>query len=251
MSIGSDGKKFLFICGCPRSGTTALWDIVSSHQKIAMGCERFNSLYPLNKVTTELFEKDRFFDIRIDDTHYKKISDMMHYPSIVNNFNELKQNYDSCKFFGDKFPFLYEYYPSILSSFPGCRIIFIMRNIFDVANSYVNWAKQGNPAWPESRNAEIAVMEWNRSLQMTKRCRHLIPFYIIKYENFFYKKEGLEDLFRYLDLDVDDTVTTRYHQVLKKAGEYENLRERSQILSSLDKRDIILHADFKTYRDLY
>lgn len=35
-------KKFLFVCGCPRSGTSYLHALLAQHPAIALGLERFN-----------------------------------------------------------------------------------------------------------------------------------------------------------------------------------------------------------------
>ena len=35
--------KNVFLSGCPRSGTTALWKLFASEPKIAMGLERFKN----------------------------------------------------------------------------------------------------------------------------------------------------------------------------------------------------------------
>ena len=35
-------KKFLFVCGCPRSGTSYFHSLLAPHPAIALGLERFN-----------------------------------------------------------------------------------------------------------------------------------------------------------------------------------------------------------------
>ena len=42
-------KNFLFISGTPRSGTTVLTLLLSYHEKIALGIERYKYLYNNNK----------------------------------------------------------------------------------------------------------------------------------------------------------------------------------------------------------
>jgi len=250
MAENPERKQFTFICGCPRSGTTALWDIISAHEKNAIGCERFNHLYPLDKITPDHFSRERFFSIQKGDTFYEDISSTRR-PTIAINFRRNEKNYDRCMNFGDKFPFLYEYYPFLLSRFPGCRIVFIMRNIFDVANSYLGRAGAGNPLWPPSRDAAVAVREWNRSLQMTKDFLSKMPIHIVRYEHLFFKKEGHEDLFRFLGLDITDEVRENYHRILQEATDRENTRRSGSLLTSVDKLNIMVHADFETYRFLY
>jgi len=49
--------KYLFVAGCPRSGTTALVKILNSHDQIILGMERFKYV---NKITPNHFTKTNF-----------------------------------------------------------------------------------------------------------------------------------------------------------------------------------------------
>lgn len=251
MNGENNQKKFLFICGCPRSGTTALWEIVSSHERIALGCERYNNLYQKFEIERDLFDEHRFFDIRKGDTFYESIYEKAGNPAIVNNFLNLPKYYNSCLYYGDKFPFLYDYYSLIYTKFPNCKIIFIIRNIFDVANSYLRMAMNGMTLWPKTRNAKVAIKEWNSSLQSTIGYRHKLHIHIVRYENLFYKREDFEDLFKFLDLDITNSVIETYKKVLNQAEQRELSRKANNFLTFDDKLQISLNADFNSYRILY
>lgn len=248
---GKNIMRYLFICGCARSGTTALWKVVSAHHKIALGCERYNKLFRNHheKISEELFEKNRFFNIQEYDTHYSKMEDMP--PYILNYFLELPKYYDDCVYFGDKFPQLFNFYDLIKSKFPESKIIFIMRNIFDVANSFAVRAANSNGNWPEKRNAAASIQNWNISLRNTIKYLDQLDFHIIQYERFFYEGEGLDELFSFIGLDIQDSVDSVYCKMKDEAIKKEKERQNRCLLSSLDKLDISRRARFDLFRSLH
>ena len=74
-------RSFLFVCGFPRSGTTALWRLLNSDKRLALGVERFGTKFSSREfLTPELFETERFFDAQSVDTFY---SDLEHVAAIT------------------------------------------------------------------------------------------------------------------------------------------------------------------------
>ena len=113
-------RNYFFICGCARSGTTALWRLVSAHQEVAVGVERYLRMARPNKflLSEDLFEESRFFDLH--DTNSKSL------PSGKNGkyYQDLKSRYNNCKIFGDKIPRLYDYYTELNAAFAGMKMEF-------------------------------------------------------------------------------------------------------------------------------
>ena len=70
-------KKFLFVCGCPRSGTSYFQSILAWHPAIALGMERFNLRLFAGKLLPSDFERERFFRMEAGDTWY---DDLSHFP---------------------------------------------------------------------------------------------------------------------------------------------------------------------------
>jgi len=66
---------YLFIC--KRSGTSVLWQIISSHNNIVLGLERYIHKSTKQNFSLEksLFEKERFFEIQESDTHFSSLYD--------------------------------------------------------------------------------------------------------------------------------------------------------------------------------
>src|SRR5205807_10659654 len=63
-------KRFLFVCGVPRSGTTALAQLLNYHPRIGIGIERFRSIAIGSRgdeFRLTLYRKERFFKFRDGD----------------------------------------------------------------------------------------------------------------------------------------------------------------------------------------
>jgi hypothetical protein len=54
-------KMFLFVCGCPRSGTSYFQGLLASHPAIALGLERFNLRLFARKLMPSDFDRQRYF----------------------------------------------------------------------------------------------------------------------------------------------------------------------------------------------
>lgn len=46
MIYSQNNQKFLFVCGCPRSGTSTVTDWLMSSEKIAIGMDRYQNRVP-------------------------------------------------------------------------------------------------------------------------------------------------------------------------------------------------------------
>jgi hypothetical protein len=160
-------KKFLFACGVGRSGTTALCEALNLHDKIVMGVERYKYLMISSEVPQEpkaLFEKERFFDYRPEDTNIRL--DAKGYASV---YEAAREKFNDAVYVGDKTPGLYKKLPALKNGFPGCKVIYILRLPDTVAFSWQNRADKGHPSWPAKNGYEAAVTAWNRSMQIVER----------------------------------------------------------------------------------
>lgn len=199
-------KQHTFICGGARSGTSAMADLLRAHPQIAMGRERYAFLLrDGHPYEPHLFEKDRFcLDHRPDDSHHRLVQPY---------YAELHARFDQCTMVGDKLPNLWEGYDRVLQYFPNCKVIYMLRNVFHVAQSFQGRCDQAmkqnlnpnlpNNPWPESRDWKRGVEEWNLSLEETLKHPRSRDFHVFPYEHLFSQDELLDDLFYYLDLPVD------------------------------------------------
>lgn len=232
-------KSFLFVCGCPRSGTTALWRLLVGDSRIRLGVERYgNRFYAREFLTPDLFEKDRFFTPQQGDTFYSDLTGFNPY------YTKAQEGFEDAAYVGDKIPKLYGYLDQLQSNFPGCKTIFIFRNIFDVAASYKARMLDENDNW--QLNVSNAVADWNASLKAAQAYGGDLA--LVDYEKLLMEQQGLDKLYAFLDLDITPEVRATFKNLLTRSGTLEAGRARA--LTALEVKEICETADFETYRQL-
>lgn len=244
----SDRKRYLFVCGCPRSGTTALWRILAAHPQIVLGVERFIMLASKKfRIKPALFEKSAFFDLKPGQTFYRDLAGFNRY------YVEAERRFDDAVWVGDKMPTLYIDYPGIEANFDNAHILFIVRNIFDVAESYQKRAI--NPAdgtWREDRDYRRAIYDWRQSIRATlallDKPQRRTALQVVVYEDLLLDKADLRPMFEWLDLDVAEPVRAQYDQLMKRSPELD--KQRGSTLTSTQYQDISATAPFELYRKL-
>jgi hypothetical protein len=238
-------KKYFFICGCARSGTTALWRLVSAHPEAAVGIERYIGLVKPKKFTLsrDLFEESRFFDLHEGDTHFQSLFE----GGIGRYYQELKSRYNNCKIWGDKIPRLFNYYNELSTVFGDVRFLFIFRNIFDVAQSF-NSRAQGDK-WPQNRDFKAAVTEWNKSLAETLKYINAGGNVLcLEYEELFFGGIKPEVIENFLGLHSTDNVHRKLNELIESSKELD--QKRDDKLTTPQKQYIMHNADFKAYKEI-
>jgi hypothetical protein len=211
----SKGKEFLFITGTSRSGTTALADLLRADPRILMGRERFASLRKNQPAdyNPSLFEKERMcHNLYKGDSHHQKLDEY---------YEKAFSIFDAFQYVGDKDPNLFESYNLLKDKFPDCKIIYICRNIIEVAFSFqmranrtkcetLRLGKEIKNAWPIKRGWQQAIKEWNTSLAMTTHYLDQLNIAIVAYEEFFRNEKSLIELYHYLGLDFVKPVVAKW-----------------------------------------
>lgn len=166
---------FLFVCGVPRSGTTALAALLNSHPDIFLGIERYKNLGN-DQFGPDLFTADRYFDARLGDTN-----------NVVSIDAAARVKFAQALWVGDKVPRYYARYGTLLNAFPDSRILYIVRNLHDVAESWNKRARNPRDRWPAQNDYLRAVEEWNLSLQRTIRIIAKFPkrITVVNYDELF------------------------------------------------------------------
>ena len=225
-------KKFIFVAGCARSGTGALAQLLSASDDIVMGMERFGHLESKGSfsLTPNHFEKERFFDVRDGDTFYGNFDEFHRHDK------RIREKFDSCIYIGDKRPDLYECYDEIFQTFRDAVVFFIYRNIREVASSYQGRVTEGNN-WPADKNFRAAVMEWNRSLFLTREAiRKGYDIRCVDYESVFLSHDRLDVVFSTLGLVLDACEWDRVNAVIARSEQLS--KERVSLLSA-DEEDFV------------
>ena len=136
----NSGKNFIFIVGLPRSGTTLLHQIISSHSKV-FGAEESHIIYDFfnEKFNNENSFEDFFSNKFLDEKLRIKFSN-----EILSKY----KMYDQDKIIVDKMPFNFKWIGFIKILFPQAKIIHSNRNPVDSAFSiYRNLFDSPGLAW--------------------------------------------------------------------------------------------------------
>ncbi len=222
-------KRHLFVCGCPRSGTTALWKILTSHPEIVLGLERYHHLAFAvggGGLTPELFSKERFLDVRPGDTFYPSFSVFKHFDE---HLQAVEERYDTARWIGDKIPQLSTVLDHVDSRFEDAHIVAILRDPLAVAASYqVRANDRQDMLWGVERNYALAVDEWNlatrRLLDFSRRQDRRSGLTLVSYEDIFRDGANVSALFAELGLDTPEAVRAACSAVLEEAGRLRSLR---------------------------
>jgi len=241
--------RYLFVFGCPRSGTTVLGRLLASHPAVVLGIERFGRV---NSLDPQLFEIERFFDIRESDTHYSSF-DFKEYQL---GEDILRERYVSAKWVGDKLPRLYRKLDG-LKRFPkeDVMLVFAVRNVWDVCLSYHR--RFMNPADSWNYTASDGVTEWNASLRGVMEAQKLgYSLMVVDYDEMFAPSQTTEnllgrigELMATLGLAPTEEVAAQVSKEISKLSQLD--RRRNNDALPLDaKKKISLNAAFGLYRSL-
>ncbi len=239
-------QEFMFVTGCSRSGTSVLSNLLRVHPAIGLGRERFADHYFYeNDFPQSLFERERFCKIILpSDSHHRELEPY---------YGDLYGRFEVCRFIGDKIPPIALDYTRLLRNFERPRIVFMLRNIFDVADSFNMRARKARASgrtdgWPWERGSAEAISEWNRSLKQTLMSADLIQLHVVVYERLFQGDSEVRSLFQFLGLTLTDAVEATHRDLMVENKEREQARKIS--LTSLEKLDIMMRASFGAYRQM-
>ncbi|HEX3864591.1 MAG TPA: sulfotransferase [Stellaceae bacterium] len=241
-------KKYLFVCGCPRSGTTALWRLIAEHPQIVLGVERYAHLaFKKGGINPDLFEKKRFFDLRPGDTFYQTFDFNSYYDVVA------RRRFDDAIWVGDKLPLLDLDYKGVEENFERAHLLYIVRNIIDVAGSYQKRAEDPtDDTWNATLDYRRAVHDWYKSIKATleflalKNRRTQVS--VILYDDLFLQRADLGCIFDWLNLSVDKSLNDQYDRLLARSNELD--ARRGDCLNSAQRQYISMHAPFGLYRQL-
>lgn len=175
-------NPYLFIVGCPRSGTTLLQRIVNAHPSItithethwiAKWYERRKGVTDEGTVTPELVSRlaayHRFERWPMEREDLERIisgDEPVSYADFVSGFFDLYREHSGKRLVGDKTPEYVRYIPTLHELWPRARFVQIIRDGRDVCLSATNWKKSSNlaerfPTWREHPTTTAALWwEW-------------------------------------------------------------------------------------------
>jgi hypothetical protein len=127
------------------------------HPSIVMGVERFKHHYNRGSLREDHFERERFFDLRQEDTTLKE---RVAFP----NKKAMLEKFDNSEFVGDKYPNMVRKFDLLQAHFPAPRFLFILRNPVFVARSWQVRADRQVDPWPAKNDFNAGLDYWLDSL---------------------------------------------------------------------------------------
>jgi hypothetical protein len=176
-------NPYLFIVGCPRSGTTLLRRLVDTHPLVAVidemrwiasFFERREGLTPEGLVTPELVDRllayDRFATLEISREQLGRLidtGDSIPYPNFVTGIFDLYGQAQGKSLVGDKTPRYARRIGTLHALWPEARFVHLIRDGRDVCMSILNWKKAERAlgrfsTWGEDQVSTAALWwEWH------------------------------------------------------------------------------------------
>lgn len=235
-------RRFLFIAGCPRSGTTALGDLLNVHARVAIGKERFKNVLNMPNLDPpygpSYYTTERFFDLRETDTNVR--DDKL--------YKRLADKYAACLYVGDKVPRYYARFNILSERFPGARFLVISRKIEEVAQSWEARAKNPSDHWPEANGALKAVEHWNDANRKTVAWLHRLGdrMRVVHYERLFSgNRDSLVAILDWLGLEMTEKLDAAF---AKFTADWETRANRPTRLTPEQQKFIAENADFACFQ---
>ena len=187
-------KRPIFILGMPRSGTSLVEQIISSHKEV-YGAGEINSLAEpiLEKILSNVEDKNIFSDKHLLSMRKKYLDSFARFPT-------------SADVITDKTPANFQYIGFILSVFPDAKIIHLKRDPRAICWSIYksNWNENG---YRFSYNMDDLVSYYGLYSKLMNFWHKKFPekIYDICYEDLSSnQKEETKKLLKYCELDWDD-----------------------------------------------
>jgi hypothetical protein len=245
-------RSFVFMCGNPRSGTTALCDLLNNDPRMVIGMERYRRIR--GDVSPEHFTKERFFSPTPAETTYvpRRLlpSDDRGFKVWPRDEESTREKWESpqLKYVGDKSPFYVLELPYLRGAFPGARFVVALRDPVAVADSYQRRAEDPDDHWPLENDYRLAVDHWNESLTALHaylREFGLADVFLVDYDTFFSGDAAyLRSLFQFLEMAPDDRVLFVFEQMTR---DWAKRIRRPASLSAEMEAEVRSRADWDRY----
>jgi len=234
-------KDFLFVCGCPRSGTSATRHFLANSRHIIIGSERFaqrvSNLHPA------LFEKERFYTQEHGDCGYDIKTAVFPHHDAAAYFRDSIEWFDDARLIGDKIPYLYKELPQLADRFPNARVLITLRDVYEVAQSYKRRSQdQNDHSW--KGGLDDAIDDWNDLCVKLTNVPSSLRILLLPYHRFFIEGQGLDELFAFLGLQ-DEALVEAHKRHIELARRLRAERPLDLTQKEIDK--IASRANFAAF----
>ena len=233
-------NPYVFIVGCPRSGTTLLQRMVDAHPEVAITrqsrfipnyYEKRKGLTPEGYVTPDLVDRliaeRRFKNLEIDREGLESLAgsdEQVPFESFVTGIFDHYGKVQGKRLIGDKTPRYVRSIPTLHELWPETRFVHIIRDGRDVCLSMMNWKMADSSAgqfsaWKEDR-VSTGALWWELNVRLGRQDGgSLLPelYHEVHYEELISEpEETCANLCDFLGLPYDDAML-RFHEGREKA----------------------------------
>lgn len=240
-------RRYVFLTGCARSGTSAFSRLLNNHPDLVVGMERFKSFVKKERIADfgpHLFAEERFFDFQPTDTNQtpeKNNSLRLHY-------SLAREKYGSALVVGDKVPALTNYFAALDVKFPDSAVVVIVRDVASVAGSWKRLGLESNSKFFAGKKAWHGVVSWNKSLdRIAAALESKKPPFIVSYEQLFSGSYNFEKLLGFIGVPVRDEFLEVYQGMMKKSTV---VASRESLLDDADHAYIEEKANMPLYQQV-
>ncbi|MGD8525672.1 MAG: sulfotransferase [Thioalkalispiraceae bacterium] len=204
--FGSLSDKPIFVVGMPRSGTTLVETILSSHPAV-YGAGELDQIKTLALTAPQAFNIDNVFPSvipELDEKHAKMLAEL--YLRYIREFGA-EEHYIT-----DKMPTNFWFLGLIALLFPNAHVIHVKRNPIDTALSCYSIDFLGNHPW--SYKLEDIIHFYRQYESLMEHWRQVLPvnFHEISYEDIIENQEQeTRRLLEYCNLEWDDKCLSFYN----------------------------------------
>lgn len=184
----------VFICGLPRSGTTLVEQILSSHKDVSAGDELFELAAATEQVLSVQQNRLRF-------PHWAAQLDNQQWQQLGARYLQLTSRLQHCRYFTDKMPLNYKAIGIIKAALPQAKIIYCQRHPLDTLFScFKQLFGEGIAfSYDLTQLADIYIAQQ----QLMAHWHRLYPgqIYVVTYEQLVaQQRQQTEKLLTYLEL---------------------------------------------------
>lgn len=229
---GTVTSPFLFVVGCPRSGTTLLQRMLDNHPQLTVA----NDTHFITRAAKRTLRKDpqpvltedlvkavksyrRFYRMGLDEEQVNSVAgNCATYAEFVGRLYTLRGQKKKKPFSGEKTPDNCRKMPLLHGLFPDARFVHIIRDGRNTALSALNWATETKgpgkwSLWGEDPVGTCALW-WRWQAGIGHRDGQLLAdnrFYQVKYEDLVDEPEReLRAIAGFLDIPYSDAMAN-YH----------------------------------------
>lgn len=227
-------NPFVFIVGCPRSGTTLLQRMLDAHPQLAvidetlwipryLGREKYVTANGLvaPALLPKLLEDRRFERLGLDRGELERALDagVLPYAVFVTKIFDLYGEARGKRLVGDKSPGYVRSLSTLHALWPKARFLHLIRDGRDVSLSAISWKKadrlfRDHPTWPDEP-VTTAALWWERNVLLGREGSMELPpglYREVRYEELVRDPAvSCAEICRFLGLLYDETML-RFHE---------------------------------------